>query len=97
MTLPKYKDSDLLTIGEVADHFGYSVEYLRCLNSENGEQADPLFRRMRIKTDPTWRQAFGNSSHYVYQYGDVKEWFRNHQAAPTVQAFNESRGIVVDL
>lgn len=95
--MPRYKDSDLLTIGQAADHFGYSAEYLRTLNAEGGEHYDPLFRRMRIKTDPTWRQAFNSHAHYVYRYADLKEWFRHHQSTPSVRTFNESRGIIVEL
>lgn len=98
MTLPdKYKVDDLLTIEQIADYFGYSEEYLRTLNSENGSNADPLFRRMRIKTDPSWRQTFQCQAHYVYRYGDLKAWFRDHQTKPAVQTYNISHGIIVDL
>lgn len=96
-TLPKYKDDDLLTLVQVADHFGYSLKYLRALSAENHRHSDPLLRRARIKTDPTWRKAFGSSAHYVYRYGELKTWFNDHQADPAVQAFNQGRGIIVDL
>lgn len=92
----KYKADDLLTIEEAADHLGYSDEYLRTLNAQNGMNSDPLFRRMRIKTDPTWRQAFECHAHYVYRYGDLMAWFHAHQDKTTVQIFNEGRGIIVE-
>ncbi len=95
--MPKYADSDLLTIKQAADHFGYAEDYLRALNSKNNPNSDPFFRRMRIKTDETWRKAFNNSAHYVYQYDDLKRWFADHQASPFVQAYNASHGIEVDL
>lgn len=95
--MTQYQADDLLTIEQVAKHFGYSEEYLRGLHAKSGSNTDPLFRRMRIKTDPSWRQAFKCSAHYVYRYGDLKAWFRDHQSKPTVKAFNESHGIIVDL
>ena len=90
--MTRYKPDDLLTIEQAADHLGYSDEYLRTLNAKNG---DPLFRRMRIKTDPTWRQAFECQAHYVYRYADLMAWFHDHQEKQTVQTFNEGRGITV--
>lgn len=97
MTLPKYTDDDLLTLPQVADHFGYSLKYLRSLSAANTKHSDPLFRRARVKTDPTWRKAFDSSAHYVYRYGELKTWFNDHQADPNVQSWNEGRGITVEL
>lgn len=95
--MPKYKNDDLLTMEQVADHFGYTCEYLRALHAENSKQADPLFRRIRIKTDPTWRAEFNSHAQYVYRYRDLKEWFQGRQTTPTVQAYNQAHGIIVDL
>lgn len=95
--MPKYQDNDLLTIKQAAVHFGYAEDYLRALNAEHSAAADPMFRRMRIKTDETWRKAFDCSAHYVYQYDDLKRWFADHQASPHVQSYNASHGIEVDL
>lgn len=95
--MPKYHANDLLTIGEVAKHFGYAEDYLRALNAQNGAHYDPSFRQLRIKTSSEWRKAFVPNVQYVYQYADVNRWFKEHQALPTVQTYNASHGIEVDL
>jgi len=92
----KHKDDDLLTLEEVADATGYTRQYMGTLSAQGSEGYDPTLRRIRIKTDETYRRAFNTKVQYVFQYRDVKRWFNDRQQRPTVQAFNETHGIIVE-
>lgn len=92
----KYKEDDLLSLQEVADVLGYAKGHLDMLFSPGTKTYDPSFRQIRIKTDVTYRKAFDTKAQYVFRYGDVKRWFNERQSRPSVQAWNEARGIIVE-
>ncbi len=92
----RYNDDDLLTLDQVAEAVGYTRGHLAMLFSPGVETYDPSFRQIRIKTDETFRKAFNTRAQYVFRYGDVKRWFNEYQSRPSVQAWNEGRGIVVE-
>lgn len=92
----KYKEDDLLTLQEVADVLGYTKGHMAMLFSPGVETYDPSFRKISIRTDETYRKAFNTRVQYVFRYGDVKRWFTVYQSRPSVQAWNEGRGIIVE-
>lgn len=92
----KYKDDDFLTLNEVAEAVGYSERHVATLFAPGNAHYDPSLRTIRIKTDETFRKAFGTKAQYVFQYRDVKRWFNERQNRPSVQTWNEGRGIIVE-
>lgn len=92
----KFRDDALLTIEEVAEAVGYAPDYLRTMTAEGSVNYDPTLYRLRIKTDETYRKAYGTKVQYVYQYSDVRRWFNERQERPTVQVWNEGRGVIVE-
>lgn len=85
-----YEDGDLLTAHDVADHFGYSRDYVRAMLDINDKAADPRLIRLKIATDETWRKTNGNRARFVFEYSAVKEWYAKRQNRRTVK--NMSRG-----
>lgn len=92
----KYKDDDFLTLHEVAEAVGYTKGHMATMFAPGNAHYDPSLRTIRIKTDETFRKAFGTKAQYVFQYRDVKRWFNERQNRPTVQVYNEGRGIIVE-
>lgn len=96
-TLPdKYKDDDFLTLSEAAEAVGYTIGHMTRLFSPGTDGYDPSLRTIRIRTDETFRKAFGTQAQYVFQYKDVKRWFNDRQSRPSVQTYNEGHGIIVE-
>lgn len=92
----RYKNEDFLTLAEVAEAVGYSERHMAMLFSPGSVHYDPSLRTIRIKTDETFRKAFGTKAQFVFQYKDVRRWFNERQNRPTVQIWNEGRGIIVE-
>ncbi len=67
----KYKSDDLLTTEQAAEVLGYAVTSL-----QNGQIAQ--LSRLRIATDESWRKAYSSKAQYVYRYGDLLTWKREH-------------------
>lgn len=94
---PKYDPDQLMSITEAAQALGYSEAYMKTLTSPGCAQYDSELDRMRIQTDETWRKAYNRPRLlWVWRYGDLLTWFTNHQKLPTVQTYNEGRGIIVE-
>jgi len=91
-----YKAHDLLTLKEAANALGYSTLYFQNLVSQHSKEFDLELYRMRVETDETFRKAFRTKALYVYPYGELVEWFTKRQSTESMQAWNASRGIVVD-
>lgn len=85
-----YEDGDLLSAYDVADHFGYSRDYVRALLDINDKAADPRLIRLKIDTDATWRKANNSRVRFVFEYSAVKVWYEGRQRRRTVK--NMSRG-----
>lgn len=85
-----YEDGDLLSAYDVADHFGYSRDYVRALLDINDRAADPRLIRLKIDTDATWRKANNSRARFVFEYSAVKTWYEQRQKRRTVK--NMSRG-----
>ena len=85
-----YESGDLLSAYDVADHFGYSRDYVRALLDINDKAADPRLIRLKIDTDATWRKANNSRARFVFEYEAVKAWYLARQNRRTVK--NMSRG-----
>lgn len=85
-----YEDGDLLTAYDIADHFGYSRDYVRAMLDINDRAADPRLIRLKIATDATWRKENRNRAQFVFEYSAVKTWYLQRQNRRTVK--NMSRG-----
>ena len=86
-----YEDGDLLTAYDVADHFGYSRDYVRAMLDINDRSADPRLIRLKIDTDDTWRRENGNRARFVFEYNAVKAWYEQRQRRRTVKAMSRGR------
>jgi hypothetical protein len=92
----KYKDDDLLTLGQAADTLGYSRQYFQNLVSQGAREYDEDLCRMRVQTDETYRRAFRTRVQYVYPYGELVTWFTKRQSTASMKEWNAARGIVVE-
>ena len=86
-----YEDGDLLTAHDIADHFGYSRDYVRAMLDINDRSADPRLIRLKIDTDATWRRENGNRARFVFEYSDVKAWYLKRQNRRTVKSMSRNR------
>lgn len=86
-----YEDDDLLTAYDVADHFGYSRDYVRAMLDIKDRAADPRLIRLKIDTDAAWRKSTGNRARFVFQYKDVKAWYLQRQNRRTVKSMSRGR------
>lgn len=86
-----YEEGDLLTAYDVADHFGYSRDYVRAMLDINDKAADPRLIRLKIATDETWRKATGNRARFVFEYSAVKAWYLQRQNRRSVKAMSRGR------
>lgn len=81
-----YEEGDMLDAVQAAEHFGYSVEYFRSMADINSKGADPQLIATRIETTPEWRKMYGRRSWYVWEYSQLKEWYKRKQRKPSVKA-----------
>lgn len=86
-----YEDGDLLTAYDVADHFGYSRDYVRAMLDIKDRAADPRLIRLKIATDETWRKDTGSRARFVFEYAAVKSWYLQRQSRRTVKAMSRGR------
>lgn len=86
-----YEDGDLLTAYDVAEHFGYSRDYVRAMLDIKADSADPRLIRLKIATDETWRRENRNRARFVFEYSAVKAWYVQRQTRHTVKAMSRGR------
>lgn len=92
----EYRDSDLLTPTQAAEALGYDDEYFQNLAMPSSPRYEPDLRRMRVRTDETFRKAFRTKAMYVFPYGELVKWFSTYQSSPSMRKYNASRGIIVE-
>lgn len=86
-----YEDGDLLTAYDIADHFGYSRDYVRAMLDINDRAADPRLIRLKISTDQAWRKANRNRAQFVFEYSAVRAWYLKRQNRHTVKSMSRGR------
>ncbi|MBQ3302528.1 MAG: hypothetical protein IJH04_10380 [Eggerthellaceae bacterium] len=84
--IPVYEDNDLLTADQAADHFGYSRDYFRSMLQINDKAADAKLIRLKIETDETWRKANRSRAKHVFNFGELRDWYKKKQRRPEVRA-----------
>ena len=86
-----YEPGDLLTAYDVADHFGYSRDFVRHMLDIHARAADPGLIRLKIATDPTWRRENKSNVRFVFEYSAVKAWYDKRQNRRTVKSMSRGR------
>ena len=84
--IPVYEENDLLTADQAADHFGYSRDYFRSMLQINDKAADAKLIRLKIETDETWRKANRSRAKHVFNFGELRDWYKKKQRRPEVRA-----------
>lgn len=80
-----YRTGDFLTVRQIADYTGKSVEYTQKISGRTNGHRDPNLFRLRVETDPTYRAAFETKAKYVYPFEGVRAWYRERRRRPWVQ------------
>jgi hypothetical protein len=84
--MTRYTSDDVLTLGQIGEHFGYDRNYLAAITGPTNVHRDPELFRLRIETTPEWREVMGVRDRYVYPYAEVREWHRERSKRAKVQA-----------
>lgn len=78
--MTRYRDGDLLTVRQIAEQFGKSTQYVQALTGRSNTHQDPNLFRLRIETDPSYREIFETRAKYVYAWPEVRAWYRERQS-----------------
>ncbi len=81
----RYREGDFLTVAQIAEQFGKRKDYIQALAARSNSHSDPNLFRLRVETDPVYREVFGTRAKYVYPWPDVRAWYRERQAIGWVQ------------
>jgi hypothetical protein len=77
--MTRYRDGDLLTVRQIAERFGKSTQYVQALAGQSNTHQDPNLFRLRIETDPSYREIFETRATYVYPWIGVRDWYWERQ------------------
>lgn len=75
----RYREGDFLTVRQIAEQFGKSTQYMQALAGRSNAHRDPNLFRLRVETDPSYRETFETRAKYVYPWNDVRDWYRERQ------------------
>ena len=81
----RYHEGDFLTVAQIAEQFGKRKDYIQALAARSNSHSDPNLFRLRIETDPVYREVFGTRAKYVYAWPEVRNWYRDRQGLGWVQ------------
>lgn len=81
----RYHEGDFLAVAQIAEQFGKRKDYIQALAAVSNSHSDPNLFRLRVETDPVYREVFGTRAKYVYPWPDVRAWYRERQAIGWVQ------------
>ena len=81
----RYHEGDFLTVRQIAEQFGKRPDYIQALAGRSNTHQDPNLFRLRVETDPSYREIFETRAQFVYPWTGVRDWYRERQTRGWVQ------------
>lgn len=78
--MTRYREGDFLTVAQIAERFGKRKDYVQALAGRSNSHQDPNLFRLRIQTDPTYRELFDTRARFVYPWPEVRDWYRERSS-----------------